>query len=254
MTTETKEVHLEDNFDEAAHNKKMQAVVKNLEEGNGYKDPEEITEESDEQDDETSALSDYEKLKAEYDELLALMEEHESQDDGDSVEEVIDEAGLDMDSLKAEFEETGGLSEDSYEALEAAGIPRETVDVYLEGISAQIELMQLKAYELAGGEQGYKSLMQWAEKALTQDEIAAFNQTVETNDFRQFSLAVKGLQARYQANYGSYEDNLSGSQTAVADRYNSTAEVMKDMADPRYETDTAFQQKVAAKLQRSNVL
>lgn len=236
---EQKEIVLDDNpgFDEEAHNQEMIDKVKNLENpGEDDGDPE---------------------LPSEAD----LEEDGESGEEGESDEageeealDALEDAGLDIDALRAEYEETGELSEDAYEALEAAGIPRETVDIYLDGVSAQVELLQMKAFNIVGGEENYQNLMKWAGDNLSEDEIEAFNETVSGNNFAQFQLAVQGLKAQYDAAYGSSEDNISGKPSATKDVYGSTAEMMEDMKDPRYQTDPAFQAKVASKLQRSGIL
>ena len=54
---------------------------------------------------------------------------------------------------------------------------------------------------------------------------------------------------------GGIEPNLlSGRATGAQSRNIITAEVVRDMQDPRYKTDSAFRQDVEAKLARSTVI
>lgn len=243
-------------FDEEAHNREMIEKARSLEAATG--DPSEplLPSEADLEPEEEEEYEGEAEDESEDDDESEYEDEDESEyedEDDTDIEEELEAGGLDIDALRAEFEETGELSEDAYEALENAGIPRETVDIYLDGISAQVELLQMKAYDIVGGEKQYQNLMNWASDNLSQDEIDTFNEVVGGNNFGQFKLAVQGLKARFDSAYGSGEDNLGGKPTSKADVYESTAQLMEDMRDPRYKTDTAFQKKVVQKLRRSNL-
>ena len=68
--------------------------------------------------------------------------------------------------------------------------------------------------------------------------------------------AVAGLKARFDATVGfepqrSVEANKARSG---ADRYESVAQMTKDMGDPRYKKDPAFRLKVQDKLSRSDIM
>ena len=52
------------------------------------------------------------------------------------VAEILDERGLDIDVFQQEYNETGGLSEDAYHALEEVGISSNVVDTWLAGQEA----------------------------------------------------------------------------------------------------------------------
>ena len=242
MAKEEEPVTTEKVFNEEEHNKEMISKVEALEKAQEApkaddEDTEEPTENEDTEDSEEEEVS-----------------QEEDTPEEEEVEKVLEEAGLNMEDLEAEFEKDGQLSSESYLALERAGIPRSTVDNYISGIQAQSELIELKAYEAVGGKERYQALAGWAADNLSEDEIEAFNSTLSNPTGAQFKLALAGLQARYEASNGSMTDNLIGKGRASPDVFESMEQLRVAMSDPRYAKDTAYQRQVAAKLQRSNLM
>lgn len=170
-------------------------------------------------------------------------------------EQAIDNAGLNYDAFAQEYAENGALSEDAYAALEAAGIPKNLVDNYIAGLEAQQTMLQSEVYQTVGGEEVYNEMISWAGENLDDASIDAFNATLEGGNPAQIKLAIAGLRAQYtEANGREPSRTLSGTASAGSGVYESTAEMMKDMADPRYKEDAAFRQRVQEKLGRSNIL
>lgn len=170
------------------------------------------------------------------------------------VNEIVENAGLNMADLTTEYEQSGQLSEDSYEKLSKAGISREYVDGYIRGQEALALQYQSEIFNLAGGQQGYSEMVQWAAKNLTPDEIRAFNTSVNGGNMEQAKLSVQGLLARFTASEGN-EPRLvkgvaSGDATSV---FRSTAELVAAMKDPKYKNDPAYRQDVIEKLGRSSI-
>lgn len=171
----------------------------------------------------------------------------------DAAQEAVENAGLDFNSLSQEFQEQGQLSEDSYTKLEKAGIPKAVVDQYIAGQQALVEGLQLQAYNVAGGEAQYQSMVGWAKANMSPDEIATFNMAVGSNNVDAIKLAVLGLKARYEGANGSEPDLIGGNQgNASGDVFESWAQVRAAMSDPLYKKDPAYRSKVEAKLGRSN--
>lgn len=168
-------------------------------------------------------------------------------------EQVVEDAGLDFQALTSEYMQNGGLSDETYQALEDAGLPRELVDTHIAGLEAQAELTRYRAAEAVGGEENLQALLDWAGKSLSEREIDHINSLVEANDFDGYLITLQGIQSRYEAQYGSIQGNpLAGSTGgAVTDVYQSMEELKTDMRDPRYQRDEAFRAKVEAKLVRS---
>ena len=78
----------------------------------------------------------------------------------------------------------------------------------------------------------------------------------ELNSFDYVRLAVDGLQARYMA-ATDQEPRLIGGRSSRGssnDVFESNAQLVEAMNDPRYSRDSAYRKKVADKLGRSNIL
>ena len=108
--------------------------------------------------------------------------------------------------------------------------------------------------EMAGGEQGYDQLTQWAAGNLDEAFITAYDNIVETGDMKMIQLALAGLQAEYERQNGFEGQMLTGKAAQPqVDTFRSQAEVVQAMSDPRYDRDPAYRQDVFAKLERSNI-
>lgn len=171
------------------------------------------------------------------------------------VADFLDQKGLDFDAFATEVMETGSLSDEAFAALEAAGINRKVAAAYVEGQMALAQNIRNSAFQVVGGEEQYSRVIQWAQANLSEGEIAAYNASLDTQDVDQAMFAIRGLAARYRSEVGSMPNLVTGQtgQTS-AGSYQSLAQLTKDMGDPRYETDPAFRQSVAAKLRNSSIL
>jgi len=173
----------------------------------------------------------------------------------DDVAEKLDDAGLNFDAFAEEFIENGTLSDEAYNALEEANIPKEFVDSWLEGQQVLVEQTRSEVFNMVGGEEQYSEIITWASNNLPEHEIDAFNAAIETGDKSLAMLVVQGLSAKYQATNGVEPSLVQGqASTSVGGSYQSVAEVKAAMSDPRYSSDPAYRKTVAEKLARSSVL
>ena len=107
---------------------------------------------------------------------------------------------------------------------------------------------------LAGGDEAYGQLTQWAANSLDEGFIPAYDNIVETGDVRMIQLAVAGLKAEYEKQNGFEGQMLTGKAAQPnVDVFRSQQEVVQAMSDPRYDRDPAYRQDVFAKLERSNI-
>lgn len=184
----------------------------------------------------------------------AKAEEQPKSDLEIQADEAVESAGLDMDSLSAEYAESGQLADESYAKLEAAGISRDIVDQFIAGQEARALQQGTEVKGLVGGEEAYVEMTQWAGQNLTEAEQTAYNNAVNSGDMETIKLAVTGLQARYTAANGTDPKLLSGKAAPTSQGgYESWAQVQADMGDPRYAKDPAFQAEVQEKLANSNL-
>ena len=171
----------------------------------------------------------------------------------DKAAELVDKAGLDMDSLSAEYYKSGDLSEASYEALEKAGISKEYVDQYISGVEATANQLKDSIFEEVGGEEQYGAMTEWAKASMSQEALVEYNAAVETGDVSTVKAAVMSLAYRYQQANGTTPKLVGGGQAGVSG-YGSLAQLTAAMKDARYTTDPAYRNEVQEKLGRSNIM
>ena len=107
---------------------------------------------------------------------------------------------------------------------------------------------------IAGGEEGYNSMLQWAGQNLTEQEIKMYDSVMAGGDPYACFFAVQALNGLYQNNTGAEGQMLTGrGAIETPDVFRSQAEVVQAMQDPRYDKDPAYRQDVFAKLDRSNL-
>jgi len=181
---------------------------------------------------------------------------------GDYIGSRLEEAGVDFADMNTRWQQTGELADGDYDQLESAGFTREMVNAYLQGLQFQANQdSQLAAAQISqiksefGGDQAYAAMVEWAGQNLSESEIGAFNKLINTTDMDQARLAVSGLYSRY-TNANGREPKLLGGRSPKAggEKFESTAQVVEAMSDPKYQADPAFRRKVQEKLARSNVL
>lgn len=173
-----------------------------------------------------------------------------------AAEQALERQGLDISAFEQEYQDNGGLSEASYEALAQAGLSRETVDKYVHAVNFMAAQQVTELKSLAGGEQAYNEMCVWAQANLSPAEREAFDRAVST-DLESARLAITGLHARYAKAEGQPPSLVSGRATANggrADVFTSYAQVSEAMSDPRYRTDPAYIRMVEEKVARSHAL
>tara|TARA_R100001460_G_scaffold88774_1_gene130318 strand:- start:33 stop:776 length:744 start_codon:yes stop_codon:yes gene_type:complete len=173
----------------------------------------------------------------------------------DNKTEVEQSTGLTLDNYYDEFAEKGELSQDSYDNLAKSGLSKELVDSYIEGQKAISNNQTKDIHNIVGGEQNYDAVVKWATDNLSDAEINAYNNALDT-DVNSAKLSLQGIYAKYQSQNSNNEPNLTQGQTVSGrtDVFNSTAEIVNAINDKRYEVDTAYRRNVEEKLKRSNVL
>jgi len=193
---------------------------------------------------------DEEEYEDEYEE-----EYEEDQEELDGIAEELEDLGIDFDNLSEEFATLGGLTEDSYDSLLDAGIPRAVVDQFIDGQMAVAGQMQEQAFSQVGGQEAYTDMVSWAADNIPEASIDAFNNAVNSGNIETANLAIQGLQARYRSVNGNEPSLVMGETKSVTGGvFDSAAQLTAAMRDPRYSTDSAYRQSVASKLSRSNVL
>lgn len=173
----------------------------------------------------------------------------------DAAKEAVEKAGLDYTSYSQEIETTGGLSEESYAALEKGGFPRELVDSHIAGVQAQAQLFQAAIDNITGGQDNLNTMIEWATTNLPEAEKTTFNKMTASRDYNQLKMALENLTNKYTAANGTGLTPVMGSTNGASlDVFESQSQVVAAMKDPRYAKDPAYRRKVEQKLDRSDVL
>ena len=181
---------------------------------------------------------------------------------GETLGNLFKEKNVDPYSIAKHFYENNGqITEEMHNQLTGAGISQEAVDAYLKGrardmgMNSDVNQSDIDSiYKSVGGEQQYKNLMSWAADNLSQDSINSFDNLVNTGDRNSIQLAVNGLIAQYQNDAGYEGRMLQGKPARTnTDVYQSQAQLVAAMSDPRYDNDPAYRQEVVAKLDRSDL-
>lgn len=197
-----------------------------------------------------------EDLAKAYAELENRMSAKETETVETDAREELSNAGLDYDALSQEFWQNGDLSEESYRLLENSGIPKEIVDSYISSQLSVVDAQRNQIINEVGGEDGYSALTDWASNNLDESEIDYFNKVMDSNDWQAIRMQVRAIAARRDASEGVEPTrNLSGSLSGGGSgSYDSVAQLMQDMQNPKYENDPAFRAQVESKLARSSIL
>lgn len=129
-------------------------------------------------------------------------------EDETQARELVTAKGIDFDALTQEYNALGGLTPKSYEALEKAGIPKETVDAYVAGQMALVDKYQAEALDMVGGRETYNEMAEWARNNLTPGQLQTYNNAVASRDVDVVKFAVQALKAQYE-NANGYSDRKS---------------------------------------------
>lgn len=162
-----------------------------------------------------------------------------------------------LDRYTQEFTEGQALSEQSYDELAKAGIPKEIVDTYVQGLQALQETSEATTLAEAGfaGRDAYDSATKWAAVNLSPEEVADFNEAVASTDPAVVTQALSQLNTLYSEARGTTSSSLLNGESASpeAGGYASVHEMTTAMSDPRYAKDPAYRQQVAQKIALSNL-
>lgn len=150
-------------------------------------------------------------------------------------------------------------SKESLDKLEKMS-PRDLAQMhmaYRANQPASIPLTDQTVNELkgvAGGDQGYDTMIGWAKNNLQEQEIAMYDRVMDMGDPVACFFAVQALKYRFDDASGVEGQMLTGKAPSNSgDQFKSQQQVVDAMSDPKYDTDPAYRKEVAQKLERSNV-
>ena len=179
--------------------------------------------------------------------------EGDVQDDKPDDNENADYNAAVVDASKEFFENDGQLSEETYEKLAKAGLPKELVDSYAAGQQALLQTEEGEIKSVANGQ--FDAMAEWAHDNLEQEEINAFDDIVTTGTKEQAKFAVKSLYDRYTQANGSSPKLVQGAVTGGSTMpFKSMQELARAQSDPRYKSgDKAYHEEIDRRLSVSRL-
>lgn len=201
------------------------------------------------------------ELEAAYIELQKKLGENQS----DSVEqEPVTEEQPEVSILDKLWDEASSDSEVTPETIDAIAKadPSKLAEMYLEYRSQQentpvetlsdTDVQDIK--NIAGGEQQYNEMLNWAGENLSQQEIEMFDSVMGLGNAAAAKFAAEALNSRYLDAVGVEGNLVQGKPSFNSSKtFRSQAEVIEAMSDPRYDNDPAYRSDVMRRLERSNV-
>lgn len=184
---------------------------------------------------------------------------------GEQLGNLFKDNSIDPFAMSKHFEENNGtLNDEMYDQLAKAGLSKDIVDNYLNGLRDQVgytpdtpepvltaqEVEEIKG--LAGGDEAYDNLMEWAGQYLDKDAQNEYDAVLQTANKSAIKFAVTALKGKYEESQGRDSRIVTGKQSST-ESYRSMAEVVRDMNKPEYTTDEAFRDDVIRKLSASNL-
>ena len=108
--------------------------------------------------------------------------------------------------------------------------------------------------EMAGGEEQYGQLLEWASDNFSEEEIDLYDAVMDQGDPAACFFAVQTLMGRYADAQGYDGELLTGKGApSQSSGFRSQAELIAAMGDPRYDTDPAYRQDVINTLENSDI-
>lgn len=164
-----------------------------------------------------------------------------------AAESAVADTGLDLNKLAEEITATGSVSDESAKALEAKGITKEHLEVYVEGQKARAAKFTSALAEVAGGDENLKTLVEWGRENYSAEDLEAYNAALKSGNVNLAKMAVSDLKSRHAAAVGEPGKRVTDSAalgTAGVKPFGSAQELAAAMRDPRYAKDPAYRKAV----------
>ncbi len=135
--------------------------------------------------------------------------------------------------------------------------PKELAQMHLKYRSENTGVTQQQAEQLkavAGGEEKYSEMLDWAGKNLDKGEIDMYDSVMTTGNAEAVFFAIQALKYRFDDASGVEGEMLTGKAPSNSgNQFQSNAQLIEAMNDPKYDKDPAYRKEVMQKLERSNI-
>ena len=174
-----------------------------------------------------------------------------------AISDNLSEKGIDFNKVIEEFDSKGILSNDTRKALNDAGYPDVVINGFIESRQVLADRYTEKVYALAGGEDNFRAITEWAGANLGNDEVNAFNNAIDRGDLTVVKMLIENISSKRATRYGTRNPSIVGNTagaTANLTGYANRDELVKAMSDRRYETDSKYRHEVERKVLLTNFL
>lgn len=156
-----------------------------------------------------------------------------------------------ISNAEQEFMESGQLSDATFDALEAAGIPRATVEAVRDMRVREAESNRQNIVNEFGGDDQVTAMQNWAADNYDDNMIDRLNTMLNSGDYTQTRMAMATISTDYSRAVGTTEPSRQvGGIRSGPEGFRSTAEMLEAINDPRYKMDDAYRADVERKIAR----
>jgi hypothetical protein len=139
------------------------------------------------------------------------------------------------------------LKEETYTELQTKfGLDKAEVDKYIQYRQSEADSFAQEIFNMAGGEETYRSLLGWASNNLPQSEVERLNTILTTGERDQVRVEVMKLNNKYRESVGAEPQSPVGGTTATnktgSKPFASIQEAVEARKDKRFELDPAYRQ------------
>lgn len=168
--------------------------------------------------------------------------------------EALERAYIELQSKLGEPKNESEASEE-WEQEEA---PEEVLENQEEQEESTKEVLSEKQadqlFEMVGGKQAYKSMIDWAGESISKEEVKMYDSVMAEGNPNSIFFAVQALYGKYTDAVGKEGQLLTGKgSNQKNDSFRSQAELVKAMSDPRYDKDPAYRSDIMRKLENSEI-
>ena len=194
-------------------------------------------------------------------------------DEQDSLQVAESLEGAEQPLLAGKFKDQSSLEQAYLELQKKLGTPNDEAEAGEEGEQEEqtsdeenvleeepsadqlTEEQANQLFEMVGGEQAYKSMLNWAGQNISKEEIEMYDSVMSSGSANSIYFAVQALNNKYNDAVGTDGQMLTGKRSAAQqnEQFRSQQELVQAMNDPRYDRDPAFRDDVIRKLQNSDI-
>lgn len=192
------------------------------------------------------------------DEVTSDNQNPDSEDTEDSAEQPLTDL---LVKASNEFYENDAISEETLAALKGLS-SEELVNAYVEmqktaAIPKPISSEQADALiDKVGGKQAYNQTLEWASVNLSAEEVAAYDQVINTGSPQavEFAMQALSLRAKYEGGFDGTQVSGRAVKQQSVKGFKSQAQLAEAISSPKYRTDPAYRLEVQERLAASGDL